>query len=464
MSTRRSTSSTQVDARLQKLKQLRQKIRDLQEEVANLEAQLVSEGVTVFRIQTLPSEILSMIFSQYLLNNPRLIRRLLFVCRRWYNIVVNDPTLWTVITLNIKHNEKDLEEMAYQLEPYVKACLKHSAKLLLDVEINCASLRSWRQQLDDTLLSALMDYFPHANDYILTDWVNGQDWYHFAQSLDEGDMPGHYSHFMGLLDCLNSNDIKNRFGSLNIILPDDADDDDISAEVLQNVTGSMPNLRVLSLAGGTIQDRRPVFKNLLSLRSLQFSDHGTFELIDPLPLRLHRLDFCERWSDKTVPILNSFKDLVTLKVHFESSQYLFPEDQFAALNLHKLESVHLAGWLEPTRSVAFHFPALKHLHLKRLSTNPILDRLPEIRASHVHLSIIRPFTPADKEALKKYLEQALDQYSFCTHIYVPAFAKHLCIGVIRQLKDKGSLNIALKALVLEPDFNEVEETIDIEDV
>lgn len=106
MAARMPIFSAQGDSRLQKLKLLRQRMCDLQAEIAGLEAQLTSEEIAVFPIQTIPAEVLSMIFSQYLHDNPRLIRRLLLVCRRWYDTAINDPKLWTIIKLNIESGEK----------------------------------------------------------------------------------------------------------------------------------------------------------------------------------------------------------------------------------------------------------------------------------------------------------------------------------------------------------------------
>lgn len=364
------------------------------------------------------------------------------------------------LILNLE--KKNLEKKAIQGLPYLEACLKHSSKSLLDVEINCAELLSWNSQVGSGMLSTLFEFFPGVDVDRAHRWADAQDWNIFYRSPEEEDLPNYYSHFTNLLLCFDNDDVRARLGDLKFILPEE---DDVGDEVLDVFTGPMPNLRVLSLQGYADERRGPVFHNLDSLKSFVAVSSGMLGLMDHIPTRLQHLEIDECWNEDTLPILNSLKELVTLKVVCTWAEYPFPNDQSRALELPKLEFIHFRGWFEPTSCITFHLPALKHLYLEELESRKVWDHCPKIRAFHVHWSIDRTTSEADQEALlKHHMEQVMLKYCFATHIYVPVFAKHACIEVISQLKDQGILNVALETVAFELDSSEVEDTIKIDDI
>jgi len=91
-------------------------------------------------IWLLPSELLREIFSRLASQGLFQLRHALFVCRRWYNIIVSHKTLWSTIIIN----EEIVDRLQlYSIPPdfsrvgaYIRACLDRSAPLPLDFTLS----------------------------------------------------------------------------------------------------------------------------------------------------------------------------------------------------------------------------------------------------------------------------------------------------------------------------------------
>jgi hypothetical protein len=92
--------TSNIREKIQRLKDRKKRIRHLQDQIDiewetchQLEKELELYHASVAPIRNCPPEILSMFFEYYVAENPRLIRRVLLVCRLWHFIAINTPQL-----------------------------------------------------------------------------------------------------------------------------------------------------------------------------------------------------------------------------------------------------------------------------------------------------------------------------------------------------------------------------------
>jgi len=91
-------------------------------------------------IWLLPFELLREIFSPLATQGPFQLRHALFVCRRWYNVIVSHKKLWSTIIID----EEIVDRFGlYSISPdisrvraYIRACLDRSAPLPLDFTLS----------------------------------------------------------------------------------------------------------------------------------------------------------------------------------------------------------------------------------------------------------------------------------------------------------------------------------------
>jgi hypothetical protein len=84
-----------------------------------------------------PVEILVEIFQIYLNPNRRYIRTLLLVCKKWYELVINTPSLWNRIDLSFPEPSFD---RPFGLIPYVQACKQRSRSLKLEIDLDLRNI------------------------------------------------------------------------------------------------------------------------------------------------------------------------------------------------------------------------------------------------------------------------------------------------------------------------------------
>jgi hypothetical protein len=115
------------------------------------------------RTLALPPELLGYIFSRVSEESPLVLGPSLLVCRTWHAIVVNDPTLWTTITLDFRAFDRlvawspwDIsqdETLALALSFY-DACLRRSRSALLKISVDLDSFSDWgEEQILESYLS-----------------------------------------------------------------------------------------------------------------------------------------------------------------------------------------------------------------------------------------------------------------------------------------------------------------------
>lgn len=95
-------------------------------------------------VQKCPNEILLAIFNLYTSENPRVIRRLLLVCKQWYNLAINTTRLWTHLPFKIPPPEIRNPKRTFESATvaFIKACLKRAGNSLLHIEASFVFLVS----------------------------------------------------------------------------------------------------------------------------------------------------------------------------------------------------------------------------------------------------------------------------------------------------------------------------------
>lgn len=139
------------------VKRLQVELHEEQEKLAALKKDILTQNpasVTTIHesaIQTVPPEILSLIFTYFVEYQPTHIRRLLLVCRQWYSVIMNTPSLWTRIQI-IADSTIDRNQLLSR-STYVRTCIERSRELLLDIVIDYGECRG----IEDYYLDLIRD-------------------------------------------------------------------------------------------------------------------------------------------------------------------------------------------------------------------------------------------------------------------------------------------------------------------
>jgi hypothetical protein len=176
-----TTSSTSIDTIKDAIKtcearieSLDKQLKEAQEEQRWWERQLAfTMAIGLDYFNKCPLEILVEIFQIYLTTNHRHIRRLLLVCKKWYNLVMNTPSLWNRI--DVRFSEPSTGRSLHFI-PYVQACKQRSENLKLEVTLDLEAVGDvedyhtgviWSHihgECADCLLEGLNPHYSHQSE------------------------------------------------------------------------------------------------------------------------------------------------------------------------------------------------------------------------------------------------------------------------------------------------------------
>jgi hypothetical protein len=328
-------------------------------------------------INHLPEELLYSIFKLCILipydNHRAPIGTLLFVCKRWYTLIMSSPKLWSKIEINDPFELFDLINKQSQTS-YIPSCLSRSQGLPLDIEIDFESFDE-----NAYIKGKLMEHAKtiiHEHEH-LRFWsqIFCQEWnfssFHFYEELDR-----FLDHLFGDRD----QHLK-RYHTLIIDLPQNSAVADIicsrMAQNLSNLTSleidganwSMENVSPRVLALPKVKD--------LTIRSnyarpLSLSHFGV------LPTVLEQIKMNIGSSVLNLKKLSSFKYLRSLTlICVESTDEAVPTPQFS-VHLPFLDYFCLVHRYMVVRKTRFEFPSLQVLSL---SPHDRSDKLPALSHS-----------------------------------------------------------------------------------
>lgn len=255
------TSQNNVSYLEEKLSLARQECHRLEKEFAEYQASIAP-------IHTCPPEVLSEVFNFYLLENPRIIRRLLLVCRQWYNVAVNDPRLWNRIFISIG-DEWDVRGVAASIQRRVKLCLERSGTLPLEIDLALHGLC----YIDNHLVRKAKDIL--ANDGLVELFQRFLDW-----AWDDVDLEEEHPEIVETYSAHNfdsiireivgeQGEILLRWGSFHLSPPERTE---LIYIIWDQLGGPTPNLKCLNIRLGDARNetgKRPMpFSNLSALTYL----------------------------------------------------------------------------------------------------------------------------------------------------------------------------------------------------
>ena len=99
-------------------------------------------------------------FSFYIDDDPTHIRRLLLICRRWYDTIVHQARFWTTIRVI---TDVDDEILATQARAnYIERCLARSRGLPLDIFCDLSNLKSMTEISNDAIYQYINNILAEA--------------------------------------------------------------------------------------------------------------------------------------------------------------------------------------------------------------------------------------------------------------------------------------------------------------
>ena len=374
------------------VKKFTKKLQAAQKECDWLEKELAGYLDATAPVHACPPEVLSVIFQFYLKENPRMLRLLMLVCRRWYNIVVNDPTLWAKIRIRIDENDSDYKQLALEESLYTKACLQRSQSCLLDINIDLVFLQHTSTRVVRSMnehIKKLLGADSHIADNV-EDWIEQLDVERFDLLAINAD--GNPSYILDVIKTLvgNNGEHMSRWSILGLSLP--AFDKQLAFQVWRLFEGETPNLTHLAVdkVGYAYDNLGSQFSCAFpNLSAIKFLIAGPAPNLDFLALSFEILEHLVVVTDIGKPgslDLNRFQWLRVLNIicppHVSSPWVSDTTPPATYLSLSHLKSLTFSGCFTNINSVQFDLPALTDLALDTSQYGPsdISHQLPNINA------------------------------------------------------------------------------------
>jgi hypothetical protein len=247
-----------------RIENLTNQLKEAQKERQRWEIQLASaKGRDYFN--KCPVEILIKIFQLYLARNHQAISSLLLVCKRWYELVMKNPSLWNRIHLGISFTPGN---QPFRLVPYIQACKQRSENLKLDITLDLKDItdaREWHRSLIEILLKE------ECNDclsWVVSDFTyrDGSDYqYHcsrFEQRIEN------MVKIMRVLVGEGSKDMA-RWSTLRIALPRYQEYIRAIVPIFSLLNGTTHSLRDLAIDGSDEWDNPSNYEELEDLENLE---------------------------------------------------------------------------------------------------------------------------------------------------------------------------------------------------
>jgi hypothetical protein len=343
-----------------KIENLTNQLKEAQEERRRWERELAfTRGLDHFN--KCPVEILMEIFQLYLAPKHHTISSLLLVCKRWYELIMKTPPLWSRIELDFSLTPFN---RPLRFIPYVQACKQRSRNLKLDITLdlqNICSAESYHKTLIPRFIKGECgDCLGRIVSRFLDSWNDVYDFYcpEFERHIEE---------VVNTVHVLVGDDSKDmaRWSSLRITLPED--DEPIKAIV---PTCSLLNGPATSLKEFTIDgldyvsdyDEFEPFPGLIDCSQVErLTVYGIeFESIPVQWSSIKHLDITvDRQND--LLIISNMISLETLRIRISTPYYLFGQRAVDSCFTH-LRSLVVAGYIPNYWFDTFKFdaPALRN--------------------------------------------------------------------------------------------------------
>jgi F-box-like len=400
------------------------------------------DGIEAF-INRCPTEILIPIFQYSVAQKHTRIRSLLLICRRWYHIVMDSPTLWT----NMQISQPRLNSH----NAYIAACNERSRGLLMDLNLDFSYFPSYREYVMDQIQVFLKTICDPREDYPRIHY----------DTIEWNFLPPEYSRqVQELLNCLSGpkgEEIR-RWRSLIWKLPSSRG---IAAFLFFHLRGAAPHLKTLKILGGPSQFHEkdvPIKQDFhtSALRRLQATSAISISQFNACASSLRELDIVVQDKIHNLRSISSFPLLQVLKINCNPWNPITVQPFL--ISLPQLIELTLAGNVEMLCPLQLDFPILQKLDIINRKS---FQKLPRLSPTHVNWeqdsnswdveikqaieTILRMSSKISTLTVQvhhaKIAQKVVEQYQSEGHI--PAFT-HLRVKVgkkVVDIEDSGALGI-----------------------
>jgi hypothetical protein len=371
----------------------------------------------------LPTEILLDFFRHALpgRSHPS-IRNLLLVCRRWYNIITDEPKLWAVIHLRLGIRRPSLRRNI----AYYNTCVKRSRSLPLYLTIDALKFSY-----------AISDAEMSDEDRDPTDRID------LAESTDRDPF---IAALLGNGGCIVS-----RWREFTLLLRKHGHNYQFFHPIFASATSMASDLQLFNLVNAHVH---PVidFQHFVADSSITsiYVHEKLLTAFRPRFSHLRCADITYRATTWYPLELNQMPQLnhLTLRTTWERVDYIVPDQPISLPFLHSLS---LEGYFTEDSFYEFQLPLLRRLTFishKNISLSTALDVMPTELGWETRVPNLMPYID---ETFSADLGQLLGKYNTVKTIEVPLVAGGVVMDAIQTLCEDGAISIdILSANNIEP--------------
>ncbi|KIM32555.1 hypothetical protein M408DRAFT_19955 [Serendipita vermifera MAFF 305830] len=402
-------------------------------------------------IRKCPKEVLMIVFEFYTLANPLVVRRLLLVCREWYQLAVSMPRLWNRIPISLPY-VWDIRSPCKNISRRVEIFLQRSGPLLLELDLDLSSFETSRAKI----CRKIVDCFEGS----IADLRTFRAWA-YGLSTDDiedfGVLPACDPQYVfDLVEQLmgKTGNVMRRWGSLRLVLPADGSLAAMVWEHFEYPTPHLSRIELLEAYEMTMlygKDHYDVFPDLGALRHLEL--YGLDEL-DGLPFEVSVLEtFVLEYVRDDISSLSSFTNLHTLKLVGSRYAVLVVDPVTrTTVSLPRLRNLCVQWFISGIQNVHFDIPKLECLDIFCRGTR-LLGKENYARVQTERLSWRfekpEPWEGDMGTSITSELQSILVSYPNTAYFTFPFIFKEVVIAILREPDVNSALSSALREVTFE---------------
>jgi F-box-like len=444
-----------LDQEIERVKELKNLLSISEAKVTQLKAELAEykETIAPTDINRCPPEILSIIFKLSVAEDGNIhhIGRLLFVCRRWHALVMNDSQMWNYIRICVPE-KWDMESWSRSTRLYIDSCVERSHVTSLSIELDFRALRTTEQQIMEMMRYGFLQLSASKVDHdLIYDWLEGLN-YDRLEDHHEMMAPCLPGHAVDLIDGLVGigGEAVLRWESFTLLFPSS---DVLATMIWQRVAPNVSNLSRIHLIGVDWADlywgyydmeEGATILSLPQVKDLRMKELTRCErFISFDPSSIQRLAVELAFEEEFFSQLARFSQLRILTLETPG----IPEDTEIddivtnRISIPTLEELVLIGEFHYLFTVKFDLPNLKRIRMEShvpVFTQPVI---PTIQPLEVHWAaysnmFFRDYIPetADRDIRGFFLSyKSSDRFS------VASLLKDNTLKVLKELSTEGVL-------------------------
>jgi F-box-like len=466
-----------LDQEIERVNDLKNLLSIAEENVTQLKGELdeYHARITPTPINSCPSEILSMIFKLYVPEDDDDTwhkGQLLLVCKRWYTLVVNDPTMWT--TINIFAPPRwGMRSWSDSTRSYLESCVERSRAMSLNIDLNFTLLQTTSEQLIERLrwgFFQLPSCTPTEDGgELIEGWLRNL---YYGDLEDDVNttfdcLPNHAIELIAKLAGMDE-DIMERCESFTLWFPSAIQLCSAMWEQLAPQTINLSRLHLISLCWDKLLSSYYEDDNAVPKLSLpQVNDirigalYGWDRFLSFDPSSLHKLSVNTSFEKDFFSEIGRFDQLQTLTLlpSMSNKSVIMDRDLPNRVYLPVLQELVLLGYFINLDAVKFHLPRLKRLVVGwGMAFSSIQYAMPMVQPPEVHWAPVdEPDSREDTLRLAdKVIRSFLLHYASSDCFSVTFFLKDNALKVLKVLSTEGLLPPKWRTVSFHDKFGSIE--------